>query len=731
MLSIIVTHKTNTNYLEDCLESIAEQNYPSLETILVLDHTQDDLQDLISEYSNSINLKVFELEDREGVSAARNYGLQKASGEFVTFLDNDDYLMPETVLGMMELFDDETDITYCEFKNTWFQKKAFNEEQVAEEEEDDEIEHFDFDNYFDYKIRQYKKLEKLSVLGMIYRKSLFTDNDILFNEDQKYYADARVLYALSRSARKIKCSEKGIYVKRFHNDKQNNPSLNQIEKEITMPYYFIAYDNAMKNAGDDIKYKNHLNFLLAKFITKPYLRKLRYKQEEWGDVWEKEYFEELKKRARDVNPKALRKKYFTRSEKKLVKVMGKSDFKTTYKQGLKVLARRKIVKMLTNKRIFNKTIALYIFSKMKFKENWIVFESFMGRNCSGQPKYIYQYLQKHYPGKYKCIWVVDRRGVKIPGKFTRCKRFGLRYFYYMNRSKYWVNNMRQPLSVPKRDETIILATWHGTPLKKLVFDMDDVHSATPQYKNMVFRQTREWDYLLSDNPFSTEKFQSCFLFEKEKILEAGYPANDPLYAEDKEKRANKIKEKLGIPKDKKVILYAPTWRDDNFFEAGQYGFDLDLDLARLQKEFGDEYVVLLRLHYFVVEKMDLSKYGDFTINGCDYDDITDLYLVSDILMTDYSSVFFDYANLERPILFFTYDIDKYRDVLRGFYLDMEKDLPGPLLPTNDDVVNAIKNIDSIKEQYKDRYKEFYDRFCCVDDGNAAKRVVETVFEGIK
>ena len=176
----------------------------------------------------------------------------------------------------------------------------------------------------------------------------------------------------------------------------------------------------------------------------------------------------------------------------------------------------------------------------------------------------------------------------------------------MNRSKYWVINMRQPLSVPKRDDTIILSTWHGTPLKRLVFDMDDVHSATPQYKNIVYRQTREWDYLLSDNPFSTEKFQSCFLFDKEKILEAGYPANDPLYAEDKEEHAARIKEKLGIPKDKKVILYAPTWRDDNFFEAGQYGFDLDLDLNRVQKEFGDEYVVLLRLHYFVVEKMDLS-----------------------------------------------------------------------------------------------------------------------------
>ena len=202
----------------------------------------------------------------------------------------------------------------------------------------------------------------------------------------------------------------------------------------------------------------------------------------------------------------------------------------------------------------------------------------------------------------------------------------------MNRSKYWVNNMRQPLSVPRREETVMLATWHGTPLKRLVFDMDDVHSATPQYKDIVFRQTRAWDYLLSDNPFSTEKFQSCFLFEKAKILEYGYPANDPMYASDREEQAQKIKKKMGIPENKKVILYAPTWRDDNFYEAGQYGFDLDLDVNRLKEEFGDEYVLLLRLHYFVVDQLDLSKYGDFTVDGSSYDDITDLYLISDILI---------------------------------------------------------------------------------------------------
>ena len=298
----------------------------------------------------------------------------------------------------------------------------------------------------------------------------------------------------------------------------------------------------------------------------------------------------------------------------------------------------------------------------------------------------------------------------------------------MNRSKYWILNMKQPLSVPKREDTVLLETWHGTPLKRLAFDLNDVVGGVSNYKDKFYRQKENWDYLLSDNPFSTEKFQSCFMYPKEKILEYGYPANDPLYAPDREERARKIKEKLGIPADKKVIMYAPTWRDDNYYEIGQFKFDLDLDVNRLEKEFGDEYVLLLRLHYLVVEALDMSKYGKFAVNGSAYDDVTDLYLITDILITDYSSVFFDFANLKRPVLYYTYDLERYRDVLHGFYLSMEDDLPGPMLLTNDEVVDAIKNIDQIQEKYKDRYEEFYNRFCCIDDGHATERVVSKIFK---
>ena len=152
--------------------------------------------------------------------------------------------------------------------------------------------------------------------------------------------------------------------------------------------------------------------------------------------------------------------------------------------------------------------------------------------------------------------------------------------------------MRQPYAFPKSDSQIMLETWHGTPLKRLVFDMDDVHSANPKYKQIVYKQSRKWDYLLSDNGFSTEVFQSCFMFDKEKILELGYPANDPMYDKNLDVKAAELKRKIGVPLDKKVLLYAPTWRDDNMYGAGEYKFELALDLNRLHKEFGDEYVIL-------------------------------------------------------------------------------------------------------------------------------------------
>ena len=212
------------------------------------------------------------------------------------------------------------------------------------------------------------------------------------------------------------------------------------------------------------------------------------------------------------------------------------------------------------------------------------------------------------------------------------------------------------------------------------------------------------------------------------MLKYGYPRNDILHADNRDSIAASIKKKVGIPKDKKVILYAPTWRDDEYYESGKYKFDLKLNLRMMQKKLSDEYVVILRTHYFIADNLDVTGLEGFVYNLSKYDDIAELYLISDILITDYSSVFFDYANLKRPMLFFTYDLDKYRDVLRGFYIDMEKELPGPLLFTTEEIIDSIENINTVNAKYASIYNEFYDRFCGWEDGHASENCIKAVFK---
>jgi CDP-glycerol glycerophosphotransferase len=200
-----------------------------------------------------------------------------------------------------------------------------------------------------------------------------------------------------------------------------------------------------------------------------------------------------------------------------------------------------------------------------------------------------------------------------------------------------------------------------------------------------------------------------------------------LYQYNNTRSINKIQENCGIPKDKRVIFYAPTWRDDQFFEKGRYKFRLDLDLAEMREQLGEEFVIIMRMHYLVAEHMDLDAYKGFAYDFSNYEDIRDLYLISDLLITDYSSVFFDYANLKRPIIFFTYDLDRYRDKLRGFYFDMEENAPGPLVKTTEGVIKEIQAMAASDFAVPEPFEEFYRRFCYLECGESSKRVVDRVF----
>lgn len=365
-------------------------------------------------------------------------------------------------------------------------------------------------------------------------------------------------------------------------------------------------------------------------------------------------------------------------------------------------------------------------------KNLVIFESYLGKQYSDNPRAIYEYLKENYP-QYKMYWSVDKRYASFFREqgIPFANRFSIKWLFLMALAKFWVSNSRLPLWIPKPEHTTYLQTWHGTPLKRLAMDMDKVKmpgTNTKRYKRNFTKEAKRWDYLISPNSYSTEIFRRAFSFEKE-MIESGYPRNDYLYTKNNEADIKKLKEKLNLPLDKKIVLYAPTWRDNEFYGKGRYKFKLQLDLDRLREELGQEYIFIMRMHYLVAENFDLTPYEGFAYDFSKYEDIRDLYLISDMLITDYSSVFFDYANLSRPMIFFVYDIESYRDNLRGFYFDFEEKAPGPLVRTTEDVIKYIKEFgeDGSLHINSDSFHRFHEIFCSWETGESSKRVVERVF----
>lgn len=375
-------------------------------------------------------------------------------------------------------------------------------------------------------------------------------------------------------------------------------------------------------------------------------------------------------------------------------------------------------------------LAFELVGKLPRSENTIVFESFQGKQFSDNPRAIYEYLQEnHYP--YKMYWSADRRHTHIFEEkgIKYVRRYSIKWLFVMGRAKYWVVNARLPLWLPKPKNTVYVQTWHGTPLKRLGVDIEQVHmpgTNTEKYRRNVTAEASRWDFLISPNAYSTEIFRRAFQYQG-AIIESGYPRNDFLLRTNNEGKITKLKIKCQLPLDKKIILYAPTWRDNQFYRKGKYRFHLELDLDLLREKLGKDYIILLRLHYLVAENLDLSDYEGFVYNFSNHEDIRELYLIADILITDYSSVFFDYANLKRPMIFFVYDIDIYRDHLRGFYFDIEKHAPGPLVQTTKEIIQEVKRIEDVGFKPSENIEQFYNKFCYLEDGQATKRVVEAVF----
>ncbi len=360
--------------------------------------------------------------------------------------------------------------------------------------------------------------------------------------------------------------------------------------------------------------------------------------------------------------------------------------------------------------------------ELPLREDLVLFESFLGKTYAGNPRYLYEALRQARPDLH-CVWAYQGHEA-IPGDPPRVRRGSAEYYRLLAQAKYRVNNVLFPVH-GRKPETVYLQTWHGTPLKRLGYDID-VAGPEADARDNLRREAAGWSLLLSANPYSTDILPRAFGYDG-AVLEAGYPLADALRTPfaDAAARAAALAA-LGLPEDRRYLLYAPTWRDDQPLGAWRFGFDLQLDLARISAALASDQVLLLKTHHLVAARLDAARLPPNVIDLSARDDVTELCRIADVLITDYSSVFFDFAVTGRPMLFFCYDLEHYAERIRGFYLDVPGELPGPVSRDTDELIAHLRDLPALGAAYAERYAAFQARFCDQHAG-ATARVIEYAF----
>lgn len=371
------------------------------------------------------------------------------------------------------------------------------------------------------------------------------------------------------------------------------------------------------------------------------------------------------------------------------------------------------------------------------KRGTVLFESFNGKGLTDNPKAIYdEILKEKLADTNHLFWGVKSQFyASLIQQYPNAKiikRWSLKWIWVSATANYWIFNSRMPTWWKKNSKTKYVQTWHGTPLKHLALDMDQVKlpgNNRDQYLAEFVKEANRWDYLIAANQYSENIFKRAFQFNN-IFLETGYPRNDVLVQKNDQAHIEELKKKIIGNSNRRVITYAPTWREDDFISVGHYHFRWHFELKNLLKILPDDVMLLIRPHYLVSDQINITGFEDRVVVDSK-SDMNEIYLITDLMITDYSSVMFDYAILKRPMIFFAYDLDYYRDDLRGFYFDYYTELPGPIVTDETQLLEKIGQLvqNDFKELELEKFAAFTKRFVSWEKGTASQQVIKQINYG--
>ncbi|MEW2573422.1 bifunctional glycosyltransferase family 2 protein/CDP-glycerol:glycerophosphate glycerophosphotransferase [Streptomyces sp. NPDC047070] len=385
--------------------------------------------------------------------------------------------------------------------------------------------------------------------------------------------------------------------------------------------------------------------------------------------------------------------------------------------------RKKLTSGPTKIRIYHE-----VFSRLPVKKGLVVFESHLGRQYSDSPKALYEEMRRQDLA-FDAVWSYAGRPEGFPPDATLVRRWSLPYLKALARAEFWVDNQSYPLKLTKRPQTTYIQTWHGSALKRMGFDEAEWKLRTRGAQQEQQRVLDRFDRFLIRSEHDVRTLARAFRLKERTLLRVGYPRNDALVAARGREEETGVRERgplaaeLGIPDDKAVLLYAPTFRQHG---GRQRRFELPFDVERFADEFGDRYVLLVRSHYLDHVVLPPSVRGR-VVDVSAHHDVTPLLALADGLITDYSSVMFDYALLGRPLFFFAHDYEEYVHEGRGTYFDLLERAPGPVVRTEEELYVALASLDEQVVKYREAREGFVAEFGEYDTGTAARSIVDQFF----
>ena len=351
---------------------------------------------------------------------------------------------------------------------------------------------------------------------------------------------------------------------------------------------------------------------------------------------------------------------------------------------------------------------------IKVDRNIVLYNSMIGRSNYDSPKAIFDYLTSHPEySNLKHVWAFNNP--EIEEGYDNCKKIKidtLSYFLTALKAGYWITNVNIERGLKfKKKKTRYLNTWHGVAFNYIGNDVPGRNDY----------DSRNVDVICYESEYSKNILTRALRTNPDNMIPSGLPRNDKLY-QINNSQILELKEKLGIPLDKKIILYAPTWRDSE--DLGKdYILAPPIDFEKWERYLGKDYIVLLRTHHLTTKLMNV-KFNNFVRNFSGYGCINDLFAISDILISDYSACIADFSILERPIICFAYDYDTYRNK-RGLYIDFQKEMPNGIFITENSVLTHIISMNDNEERIKT--KKLKEKFTCYG-GNATKMCIEKLFQ---